>query len=375
MGKADYIPALPVGHIKAWSNLVYDNVRLNFWNDDSIVKHDSIIFSAYGTPKLDLHVRDGFKVYVDSGGFQAIIKNDDPDPITVLRYQEKYGDVGMVLDKPPVIYNASHGNTKLLSEDEFKKRAMYTASNAQIALDNRISTKLKLLNILQGSEWKDLELWWSYVKNIKLDGWAIAPKPPSDVFNVARTLSFIFEKEDDLKLLHVLGTSGRSVVPVIAYAAKLYDKNITFDSATPFIEGGAYFIYNLPCSLGKLFYGQKRVYYKSASISSFPCECEVCSVLKRNGITFTDLGVNNSELTPGVTQILVCLHNLVMMKEFFTMLNSLVLDEEIFFSVLDKLYEKSSVKDIKKAIQLLSNIHRDGLESIKRCKNVSLFNF
>lgn len=375
MGNAEFIPAITTGYINKLNETEFNGVHLNFWSDNSIIKCNNLIFSAYKTPKINLNVRDGFKVYVDSGGFQAIMKNDDPDPITILRYQEKYGDVGMVLDKPPVTYNMAHGNTKLLSKDEFIKRAIYTANNAQKAYDNRESTKLKLLNILQGSEWKDLELWWSYVKDIKLDGWAIAPKPPYDIFNVARTLSFIFDKEEDLNLLHVLGTSGKTVFPVIAYAAKLYNKHITFDSATPFLEGMAYLSYRLPFNLGKIFFGEKRDTYKISQIDDLPCECEICSLLRENNISFSDFSIKNDKISSSSIGIMVGLHNLVNLKEMFTLINSLVLDEELFFDVLNKLYTKSVTRDIKKAIQLLSNTHKNGLDSIKRSKNVSLFDF
>lgn len=319
---------------------------LNWWSEDAIFKHNCILFSYFYRQGLKNYSQlSNIKVFIDSGGYQAISKGDYIDPLSVLRFQERHADVGFVLDKPPVRFE---GKSILpIRGPELEQRAKETRKNAEIMAKNRRRSDMKLFNILHGSNFEELELWWNILKDIDLDGWAIAPK----VFTptaVAKTLAFLL-CHTDKKDIHLLGSSGNSVVPVLAFVAREFDVNITFDSSAPFLAASKHFSYDLPYRINhiRLTGGNRK---DITNIDDYPCQCPVCREASKV-VSFNEL----KRSCNGIHITLVGLHNLYTRLEAIRLMYVLSADLENFRSF----YRKTSIKynEIDNAIEYLKRVH------------------
>lgn len=364
MSKAVYVPAIMPSILMAWDDKELNGKKINWWSENSLIKHDTALISAfYGMKKFKRP--DDFKntkLFIDSGGFQLITKTDAKiDPVALVKFQEENGDVGMVLDRPPVTMEHNMPiNQKYVSKEKIRDCAEFTGKNAEIMNKNRQSEDFKLYNILHGINFEIFDIWWSYVKDSDLDGWCIAPKPAGEVISLAYALVFILSK--DIKELHVLGTSSIGSAAVLAYAAKVSGIDITFDSSGPLYAGLRHKIYYLPYQLSNIYLGKNRTAITKSNIVDYPCNCPVCSFVK-NIFSFETL----SNLA-GETEIgsIVGLHNLCMVKDYFHLLNSIATDREVIYDLIRRVYNEKYLETIKKSLGIIDLFVEQGIDAVRK---------
>jgi tRNA-guanine family transglycosylase len=326
MSNLHYIPATTD---KAEQLNIHEGEKLNWWEKDSLFFYPYVLFSSfYGRTHMNLRkefrIDDEVEVVLDSGGFQQLSQGITLDPVQILKWQEMNGDVGMILDFPPVsISTDQHGLTTPVSYEEFQRRAQLTLKNAKLAKEHRTVPDFQLLNVLQGGSWEKLNYWYDTVNQVALDGWAIAPKPPSSPEAIIRDCLFLKHKGYTGRI-HILGVSGITTSPFIAYISKYFDK-VTFDTASPILDANTRYGYYLP-----ILDGKKLIYFGSnpdrkfphTTVKELPCDCPVCNFVNATGLEILN------EYKKG-TQLLT-MHDVYIVLRYTKMMKSLVDDEEAF---------------------------------------------
>ena len=360
-----YVPSVGTGVLRACLRYKLNGHRLGWWLPDGIFSHKYVLISAYYSLGQGSLLRKKYEIgsdvtlIVDSGGFQQLNLNEKLGQMRVLRHQEDIADIGFVLDRPPVKieHKERHSDVKPLPWDEMIQCAKITVKNAKLVEEKRAGeSNVKIYNVLQGgTDLKRIEAWYNIVNEANLDGWAIAPKPPSDPVGVARAL--IFAHANQFKRIHILGVSGTSTIPIISYMGKFFETNITFDTATLVLEAKGYSSYRFYYDNKKMFFGRRRNTYSPTKIKLLPCDCPVCSFLNEEQ-------ENPAEFFHNVTDYstsLMTIHNLYEKIRTVRYLNAIRDDEDLFLSYLEA---KS-----KRAIQAFNEINYyldHGYEALRR---------
>lgn len=241
-----------------------------------------ILYSA-GHAQLDLqkakeqesliHKRNKEETFVvaDSGGYQlstGVLKFDHINPDTmrhkILKWMESTADYSMILDIPttscsnPKSFIYQESKTKN-QNDMFRDCLNYTIDNCQYFLKHRTPGATKLLNVLQGRNDTEGDIWWDQVKDFDFEGWAIPGNLKADMRMFFRRLIIMRDggyltKHNENMLIHFLGisrlTAGLAYTTIQKEMRKHINEKtiITYDAASPFVstaKGKGYTEYNI----------------------------------------------------------------------------------------------------------------------------------
>lgn len=366
---------------------------LDWWQKSSLFEIDSALLSAY---YLYMRCGDDFNNFrqqinfpsdklfiIDSGGYEILSRQNTTDKshlqvlknldqLKVLRIQEAVADIGFILDRPPFITTVNEDGSKeflIHKQDFFDSAKEFTANNTHIALANRSpNSKLKLYGVLQGYEHSHLEDWYNTMKQYPVDGWALAPKPLGDYFNLAMYISFVLERGITVPL-HFLGSTNFNCLALIIYLLRKDKNNIPYypslltADSTSHDTGAKYRRYNINGSyqiiIGQIedVYEQDlltgRMILKTAKnsqtipLDSLPCDCPICQN--------TTPDIMRSASNTG--SIAVSLHNLYLQKSTVKILTSLIAHPETYKDyVLSSIKNKSVASDISRFFTLIDDI-------------------
>jgi len=216
----------------------------------------------------------------DSGGFQAatgVLKypwhqkpnqtaeqhQSDKDDVRLklLRWLEATADYSMVLDWPtyalvkfgldPVTGASLHPSLK-----SFRDCLEGSMDNHWFFIKNRKEGATKFLNVLQGRNMEEGDIWWDAAKDLPFESWAFSNVQAS---NFSINLRRLIIMRDDGYLqgrewLHYLGNgkikAGCALTSVQRALRRYVDENLTvsFDAASPFVmtaKGQMYYGYEL----------------------------------------------------------------------------------------------------------------------------------
>ena len=248
-------------------------IGCNFLEEDAYYNYRWGLYSA-GHAQLDvaksntqesmIQQRDRSKTFIlgDSGGFQiakGIIKFDwqnfyetpnqpnyigDADRLrqSIQNWLEHTADYSMILDIPT--WAARPPLNERTGLQTLKECLDATIYNNDWFVRNR-QGKTKYLNVLQGSDNTEADIWYDAVKHFPFEGWAMGGNNMQDIKLFLRRM--INLRDDKLlergerDLIHVLGTSKLEwAVMLTAIKRQLRqhvnpDLEITFDCASPFL--------------------------------------------------------------------------------------------------------------------------------------------
>lgn len=254
-GRAQYAPALQPSFIRD-AHLTAIHSRplpggltagdLDILNADNPHLHAPFVLTSWGPfirrqtqaigGILDARDRGKTTVIGDSGGFQFIgapaLFRGRETVIRNLGWAEHNCDLAMTMDIP----TRSIGKGRW---DTYAECLSDTEANLRTTLEFRSSPSLRLLNVLQGTDWKEAEHWFEAVRHYQFEGWAFggaARELPIMLRLVARMVRHGIVGRH----LHVLGTSSlKRAVELSALKKALHtaghEVEITFDTATPSI--------------------------------------------------------------------------------------------------------------------------------------------
>lgn len=201
-----------------------------------------------------VQTRDREKTFIlgDSGGFQIIkgviqcdwnnFKNDDSLRHTILNWLEYTADYSMILDIPTMA--ASEPYKAKTGIQDFNQCLDYTLFNCDWFVKNR-KGNTKYMNVLQGRNKHEADVWYDAVKHLPFEGWAFGGNTKLDA-NIM--LSHLIKMRDDKllergerDLLHFLGTSKLDWGVIFTAVKRALRKNVNedievmYDCASPFI--------------------------------------------------------------------------------------------------------------------------------------------
>ena len=246
-----------------------DGKELNFLDPNNQVMHYNAALYSAGHAELfrdDVRVkaealvanrnRQQTTVIADSGGFQissmakgsAVFgfdwenrnnpKNDDLR-MAILRWMENTADWSMTLDFPT--HSIDNPFSPVKSFKDCLESSLY---NYNFFVKHRIEGKTKFLNVLQGRNWSEAEIWWDAVKDFPFESWAFAG---CNTKNFAVMLKRLIIMRDtgylnkDKHWIHVLGTSRLSSAIALTTVQQALQNNIadnitiSYDSSTAFM--------------------------------------------------------------------------------------------------------------------------------------------
>lgn len=255
---------------------------LNFLDPNKGYFHyDNCLYSA-GHAYLDIdksldrealiHQRDkSVTVVGDSGGFQigkGVIKFDwerffekkgdkgykgtaDKTRMDILNWLELTSDWAMTLDVPTWACNdLNRERTKLRNFDDCLDATLH---NLDFFEEHRLG-KTKFLNVLQGNNWEEAEVWYNAVKDRPFEGWGMGALNMRDMYVVLKRL-IIMRDEGKLEgkdWMHFLGTSKLDWACYLTAIQKQLRKHanpnitVSFDCASPFIACANALTYTAP---------------------------------------------------------------------------------------------------------------------------------
>lgn len=226
--------------------------------------------------------RDRSKTVIlgDSGGFQiatGVLKwpwtkkknqddidwNKDKDKMRmqILRWLEHTADYSMVLDVPtyglvkfgfdPITGQSLHPGMKT-----FRDCLNVSLENYDFFIKNRVEGATKFLNVLQGRNQSEGDVWWDAVKDLPFETWAFSNVQASNFSINLRRLIIMRDGKyfDNRDWLHYLGNgkikAGCALTTLQRSIRQFINPNITisFDAASPFVmtaKGQIYHGYEL----------------------------------------------------------------------------------------------------------------------------------
>jgi len=223
--------------------------------DNSLFKMSHVLYSAgqslehQNDPCLVMNRdRNQSVVIGDSGGFQVIGGVLPPYTPTfvheILRYLETMADVAMTADVP----TRALLDSRKSGYHTFKECLDQSVANLVQFRNERENPNTRFLNVLQGRDYKEAQVWYEEVRKYKFEGWAFGGATRLDFHLVCKRLLEMIENGDlrPNSWLHFLGASFLEV-SVVLTALKRALRNagftnleISFDSASSLISGDKY---------------------------------------------------------------------------------------------------------------------------------------
>lgn len=247
--------------------------ELNFLNPDNGCYHYPIALYSAGhsgfndiekskiSEKMIFDAKQrGNIIIADSGGFNLGIsassmsgfnlsdlkcQNNDKIRLLLIKWLESVSTHSMTLDLP----------TRFVGKfglDTFADCLNGTIINLDFFVKHRTPGATKFLNILQGRNEEEGDIWYNTVKNYPFEGWAFAGQ---NVLNYSMMLKRLITMRDEKKInknqnwIHILGTSRLQSSCLLTTIQRALRKNISeditisYDSSTPFIISSKGYIF------------------------------------------------------------------------------------------------------------------------------------
>jgi hypothetical protein len=190
--------------------------------------------------------------------------NGDKDRLRILQWLERTADVAMTLDVPtgPVVTNPNLYNYKSSSDC-----LNATLEHLKFFETNRQSGELRLLNVLQGNNASEADIWYNQVRRHQFDGWAFAGFLRNDFYQLCRRI-IIMANDGELQgksWIHVLGTAELETAVLLTALQRSINRNInselriSYDTSGPFRQLAFDSVYTLPAfSTKEMTMGTKK---------------------------------------------------------------------------------------------------------------------
>jgi hypothetical protein len=246
---------------------------MNFLNKEEGYFHYSHALYSAGHAQLDLtkswvqeemiqqRNKAGTFILGDSGGFQigkGVINFDwqhfwekqgdagyvgaaDKTRMAILNWLEFTADYSMTLDLPT--WSAAPINQARTGLKDFGDCLRGTLFNNDFFLKHR-QGKTKFLNVLQGGNNVDADIWYDAVKAYPFEGWAMGGNNMKDVDLMLRRLIKLRDEkllEPGRDVIHFLGTSKLELACILTAVQRNLREHVnpnmkvTFDCASPFL--------------------------------------------------------------------------------------------------------------------------------------------
>ena len=235
---ASFASRLPAGLTQKDFNFLDPTARLA--KRDIILLSASQFMATPSTAYLNPIAETDATVFGDNGAFRTISDrtyySGPQTAITVLRWMERHCHVGAILDIPTLAIGKTG---QFASFDDALKT---TLLNAATMIEHRDPTsKMLLLNVMQGRTMEEFKKWYAAVKRLDLDGWAIGGHCRLDFGALFWFLAQL--KQDGLidrvRWIHVFGSFRLELALGLTAFKSVLDEaagrniEVTYDASTP----------------------------------------------------------------------------------------------------------------------------------------------
>jgi len=197
--------------------------------------------------------RDTTMLICDSGGYQiangSLRISGDADRYRILRWMERHADIAMTLDVPtgPVLkpgYRFKSSSDCLTA----------TLEHLDFFQQHRTPGKVRLLNVLQGNNLAESDVWYEAVKHYDFEGWAFAGVLRHNIYAFCRRIIRMANEKmlDGKTWIHVLGTCELETAVLMTAMQRAINRHIngevriSFDTSSPFRNLRFNFLYTVP---------------------------------------------------------------------------------------------------------------------------------
>lgn len=337
-----------------------DRLNVAWWQDQSIIKHNGLLISAYyaiNKPNLRelLNLRDDVLLFGDSGGFQIYSLGQTKgeteahkikgkiNPKSVIDWQQQCCNIGMTLDVPL--------KERPYTEDLFIKRALESKYGGDIMRENHYNKEFSLYNVIHGKDPVDMRRWQVITEmDHEFDGHSINT---DSVSNSAMAMGYALEYLRGEEF-HALGTSGERQLIILAHANRYLKTRIYFDSSSYAMGWRTREYYNPFDYAGDgLFFGNLKEGVIFDRIEEMFCPCPVCSSISPEMLW--DAKTIEGNIISGAY---ISAHNMFWTSHFVKMLNQLSKNENAWRSFVKQTVDPDTLK----YIEFIDDVADIGLE-------------
>ena len=359
----NYIPVIASLITFAKEKNFIDNQAITFFQNNSIFKYRKHLVNPAHTKKdYELLIESNNMLsnalsFADSGGLQELLLDyQNISPEEVLKWQEKYCDVGFALDKIP--FKKNIGTVKVgwtFDELNFEKHAITTKERILSALKVRTEYKsFKYYAIIQGTNYQQYKKWKEIVDVPGIDGWC-CKSPTNSPANLAETVAFVIENLD--KPVHFLGVGQLTKSIILCYAKKYYKYPFSFDSSS-YDTGAQYRRYNLPFYFNGMegIKMDKDNIYGIKNFGEF-CSCPACQVLSKI--------IDNPD-NERYVGYLISLHNMAQNVYIFNYLNNIYKDGNKMREFVNNYFKSNTSNRIIECFDYIDDVIKHGSSAAKQ---------
>jgi len=365
----NYIPVIASLISFAAENKWIDGKSITFFQKNSIFKYGKHLVNPYHTKKSYeiLFNNDEFLEntlsFADSGGLQELLMdNVNISPIDVLKWQEKYCDIGFALDKIP--FKKNLGTVKVgwtFDEINFEKCAEITKQRILDAMKVRIEYKsFKYYAIIQGTNYKLYKKWKEIIDSPGIDGWC-CKSPTNSSASLAETAVFAIKNLN--KPTHFLGVGQLTKSIILFYAKKYFKYPISFDSSS-YDTGAQFRRYNLPFYFNGMesIKMDKDEKYNISNFNEF-CSCPACNMMSK---------IMDKPDKDKYMGYLISLHNLAQNVYIFNYLKNIYKDSDKMRIFVNNYFKEQTAEKILQCFDYIDDAVKNGVEFAKQ-KHIHIF--
>ena len=268
--QAIYVPSVTPGFAKkvfagTWPRTLPADITprdLNFLDPTNDLLRISHVMSSAGqalnqSAPCIISQRDRTKTLLvaDSGGYQVasgrLTIRGDGDRQRILGWLEQHADVAMTLDVPTGPVLSAPGMYRYATSADCLAA---TVEHLGYFQSHRTPGKVRFLNVLQGNDQTEADVWYDTVKDFEFEGWAFAGLLRKDFFQLCRRLIIMADEKmlEERDWIHVLGTNELDVAVLLTTVQRALNRNvnerlrISYDTSSPFRMLAFNQIYTLP---------------------------------------------------------------------------------------------------------------------------------
>ena len=362
MDDMNYIPVL-ASHITFLkeSNFL-DGDSITFAQKNSLFKYRKHLVNPFHSEKAyEEFIASGTMLpntlsFADSGGLQELLisENAIKSPEEILKWQEKYCDIGFALDKIP--FKKNIGTVKVgwtFDEVEFDKHGQTTKERITAALKVRTEFKsFKYYAIIQGTNYEQYQRWKGIIEQPGIDGWC-CKSPTNSPANLAETAIFVLQNLD--KPVHFLGVGQLTKTIILYYCKRYYEHPFSFDSSS-YDTGAQFRRYNLPFYFNGFDFVYSEDKESIKNFSSF-CYCPACKKLSEI--------MDKPELEKYVGY-LISTHNAAMNVSMFNYLDNIYKDKEKMKLFVKSYFKENTSNKLLEIFEYIDDAMKHGHKEAKR---------
>lgn len=234
--------------VMKYNAALYSAGHACLFNEKNRIKEEAMLYTRNRDKTVVISDSSGYQIASNAKGSSVsgfdwsdvFGEKSDKIRMAILRWQEKTSDYSMTLDFPTHSIDNPYSNVK-----SFKDCLESSLYNYNFILKNRIEGETRWLNILQGRNMDEANIWWDNVKNMPFEGWAFGGANTKNFVIMLKRLIVMRDEKylnETKNWIHVLGTSrlasAYALTTILRTLQENVAKNITvsYDSSTAFFS-------------------------------------------------------------------------------------------------------------------------------------------